>query len=380
MKKRPTVLQVRYRDDRMRITCNQYIEAFQPQCRTVVVFLTGHEPSGPVSGDEVVFLGLEGRDLKGLRLKVKRRLAALVATEKPALILAHRWKSAPLALAALNRAGLDQVPVFAVVHALSQMKSFSRALTGRFLLKGRCRFIGVSEAVKNDILKSGFGLAPDAVLALPNAIDIEKTEALFLRRFQARALLGLPQTVPVVGHIGRLVGAKDQKTLVAAFAELRRQRPDVRLVIIGSGRLESDLRQQVAELGLEDAVNFAGAVDQALRLLPAFDVFALTSTAEGFPRVLLEAMAARLPIVATSAGGIREAMGEDAELCRPGDVAGISRALDELLGLGDEALRRIGEKNYCRVRENFGSSVFRRRLLDFAGRAGVDIPEDGERA
>jgi len=380
MSVRPTVLQLRYRDDRMRITCNQYIEAFTPRFRTVVVFLTGGEKAGEVSGDEVRFLGLESGDLKGLRLKARRLLAEVVAAEKPVLVLAHRWKSAPLAVSALNRAGLGSVPVFAVVHALGQMRSFSRVLVGRFVLKKRCRFIGVSEAVKNDILDSGFGLLPDEVLALPNAIDIEATTAALLPRRQAREELGLSPEVPVAGHIGRLVSAKDQATLIASFARLRERVPQARLVLIGAGRLEEKLRCQVEDLGLDRAVLFAGAVDRAFRLLKAFDLFALTSVTEGFPRVLLEAMVARLPIVATDAGGIREALGEDFELCRPGDVEGIATALEKVLTADSTFRLKLGEKNFQRVREHFSSTIFRERLLGFAARSGVAMPEEsGER-
>ncbi len=375
----PLILQLRYRDDQMRITCDHYLEAFRPGCRTLVVFLAGGRPQGEVGGDRVIALGTGEEGLRGRRRQLKRELAALVAAERPALVLAHRWKSAPLAVAALDRAGLAEVPVFAVVHALGQMRSLSRRLTGRFILRRRCHFIGVSEAVREDILRSGFGLAPERVLALANALDIPATEAAFLPPAAARAELGLPAGVPVIGHIGRLVGAKDQASLIAACARLREAFPAARLVLIGAGKLEENLRRQAAQAGIAERVIFAGAVERAFRLLKAFDLFALTSVREGFPRVLLEAMAARLPIVATAAGGIPEVLGREVALCRPGDVAGIAAALAWTLRLDAAGRRCLGERNFRRLEENFSRPIFRRRLRVFAARAGVVLPPEGER-
>jgi glycosyltransferase involved in cell wall biosynthesis len=164
-----------------------------------------------------------------------------------------------------------------------------------------------------------------------------------------------------------MVGAKDQKTLISAFAKLRQRLPAAHLVMIGKGHLETALRSQVKSLELEGAVTFAGAQEQAVRLMPAFDLFVLTSVTEGFPRVLLEAMACRLPIVATDSGGIREALGNDVELCRARDVEGISSAMEDVLKLDEEGRRNLGETGYRRVVECFSSEVFRQRLFSFIG-------------
>ncbi|MEA1924037.1 MAG: glycosyltransferase [Pseudomonadota bacterium] len=365
-----TVFQVRYRDDGLRVTCNQYLDAFPPDFYRVVIFLTDSAPAPEtmaIDVDETISLELSRRQLKGFRFEARHRLRKLIENYEPSLILAHRWKATAIAVAALSLAPKKEIPVFSVVHALHQLGSWSRRLVGRFILKGRCRFIGVSEAVRQDILAAGFGLKPKDVLALPNAVDVAQTEKSLLERQVARRFLGLDPEVLLCGHVGRMVGAKDQKTLISAFAKLRQRLPAVHLVMIGEGRLESDLRSQVKSLELDDAVTFAGAQSRAVRLMPAFDLFVLTSVAEGFPRVLLEAMVCRLPLVATDSGGIGEVFADDVKLCRAGAVEEISDAMEQCLRLDRAARRNLGEIGYRRVLENFSSEVFRQRLLSFVG-------------
>ncbi len=364
-----TVLQIRYRDDALRTTCNQYLDAFPDDFYKVVVFLTGAEKAEikkTLFADEIIFLELNQRQLKGLRRHARKELVQIIKQINPALIIAHRWKATTIAVAALRELSLKGVTVFSIVHALCQLQSLSRRLVGRFFLKKYCRFIGVSEAVREDILQAGFGFAPEQVMALPNGVDIEKTRASMFSRIEARHLLGIPPEVPVVGHIGRLVRAKDQKTLISAFARLHKILPDVCLVIIGEGYFAADLKAQVESLQLsESAVIFVGAKDDAVRFMPAFDVFALTSVAEGFPRVLLEALVCEIPIVATDSGGIPEVLGNEACLCQAGNVDEIMFRLQEVLQLDSEARRELVAAGFIRVSERFSSEIFRKRLLAF---------------
>jgi glycosyltransferase involved in cell wall biosynthesis len=99
--------------------------------------------------------------------------------------------------------------------------------------------------------------------------------------------------------------------------------------------------------------------------MPAFDVFALSSVAEGFPRVLLEALVCKIPIVATDSGGIPEVLGDAAQLCPAGNVAEIFLRLQEVLQLDPEARQELVEAGFTRVCENFSSEIFRKRLLTF---------------
>ncbi|WP_282205189.1 glycosyltransferase [Kitasatospora fiedleri] len=150
-------------------------------------------------------------------------------------------------------------------------------------------------------------------------------------RRAARERLGLPPEALVVGTVGNLTAKKDQATLLAAFALLRGREPDARLVLVGSGPLEAELRARAG-----DGVLFAGTRADVPELLPGWDVFCLSSRQEGLPVALMEAMASGLPSVVTGVGGVPEILddGVEGRLVPPGDPAALAAALGELAGPG----------------------------------------------
>jgi glycosyltransferase involved in cell wall biosynthesis len=165
----------------------------------------------------------------------------------------------------------------------------------------------------------------------------------------ARALLGLDGDGPVVGTVGNFTAKKDHATLVRAVA---RMGGDVRLVLVGLGPLEDDLRALAAREGLEERVTFAGSRGDVAALLPALDVFALSSRYEGLPIALLEAMAAGRACVATAVGGVPEVVsdGMDGVLVAPGDPDALARALTAVV---DDPARRaeLGRRAAARAED-----------------------------
>ena len=157
---------------------------------------------------------------------------------------------------------------------------------------------------------------------------------------QALAALGIPPGVPVVGNVAALTGHKDHATLVEAMALLRPRVPEARLVIAGEGELRPALEARVSALGLGDRVVFAGFRRDLDLLLPAFSVFCLSSRLEGLGTSLLDAMAFGLPVVATAAGGIPEAVedGVTGRVVPPCDPAALATALADVLGDEDRRL------------------------------------------
>jgi glycosyltransferase involved in cell wall biosynthesis len=130
--------------------------------------------------------------------------------------------------------------------------------------------------------------------------------------------------------VGRLETEKNPLALADVIAALRRLDPSWRLVICGEGHLQPALEQRVRDLGVAEAVEFRGYVAHDAGLAEAYrDAHALAHVTwtEGLPQILYEAFAARLPVVATDVGGIREAVGEAALLVPPGDPEGIAEAL-----------------------------------------------------
>jgi glycosyltransferase involved in cell wall biosynthesis len=167
---------------------------------------------------------------------------------------------------------------------------------------------------------------------------------------------------PVVGTIARLAPQKGIDVLLAAVPSLLQAAPGARVVIVGGGPLEDELRARADELGLGEAVSFLGPVENARDLLPSFDVFVLPSRWEGMPIALLEARAAGLPCVATEVGGVRDivADGADGRVVPVEDADALAGALAELAG--DEELReRWGRIARERVAREFPLDAMVRR-------------------
>jgi glycosyltransferase involved in cell wall biosynthesis len=164
--------------------------------------------------------------------------------------------------------------------------------------------------------------------------------------------LGISESVPVIGTVATLRGEKNLSRLIEAFALVLGQRP-AQLVIVGDGPERPALEAKATTLGVTKHIVFTGANPAPERLLPAFTLFALSSDTEQMPISVLEAMAARRPIVATDVGDVKKMLAVDNRPFvvpkEPGHLAEAMLAL-----LADQALRQeIGNANFQRAREEY---------------------------
>jgi glycosyltransferase involved in cell wall biosynthesis len=224
--------------------------------------------------------------------------------------------------------------------------------------------VGVSEAVVDSIAAWARPGAPSTVEVLLHGVD---HRSLFLgaaARTRARAALGLAADDLVVGSVGNLTAKKDQRTLLAALALVRRRHPRARLVLVGTGPLERELRDETTRLGLDDAVMMTGMRDDVPALLPGFDVFCLSSRHEGLPISLLEAMGSEVAAVCTDVGGIAQALRPEVDglLVPAGDPLALAGALDRVLG--DPDLRARLALSAAERSRAFDVAVATRRMED----------------
>lgn len=334
--------------------------------KVCTVYLTG-APSAEVeagsASDEVVFLDYSSRQVRGLKLAAIRDFKRIAASRDFRLCIAHRFK--PVYVALLG----SDLPVIGVHHAFGDYRRLSRRLFANFF-KTRLALLGVSDAVRDDMRACLPSWPGERIETLYNRIDIAAVQAEQMSREVARAHLGLPQDVWVVGNVGRLHPDKDQATLIRGFAQALPGLPAGSLLaIMGSGKLEASLKVLAAELGVSDSVRFLGQVAGGRRYFKAFDLFALSSDHEPFGMVLLEAMAAEVPVIGTDCGGGREVVQGIGELFPLGAVSGLAEALERQAQIGDlQALRqRMQERLLQRfsdqaVREHFWSLPMRAML------------------
>ncbi|MES2821019.1 MAG: glycosyltransferase [Pseudomonadota bacterium] len=304
--------------------------------KVTTVFLTGvpdAEVAAGCASDEVLFLGYSSAQVRGLKFGAIRDLREIARSRDFRFCIAHRFKPVYVALLATD------LPVIGVHHAFGDYTRRTRRWFARWF-KARLSLLGVSDAVRDDLRASLPDWPGERIETLYNRIDIPAVQAEQLDRAAARTTLGLPQDAWIIGNVGRLHPDKDQATLLAGFAAaLPRLPPNSLLAILGRGRLEDNLKDQARELGIAERVCFLGQVPGARRYFKAFDVFALSSDHEPFGMVLLEAMAAGVPLLVTGCGGAREVVEGVGILFPLGDESALGQGLVHL-GALDQGQRR----------------------------------------
>jgi glycosyltransferase involved in cell wall biosynthesis len=241
------------------------------------------------------------------------------------------------------------------------------------LLRRAARFVSISSVIEAEYLAQG--IPPARIVSIPNSVDparfrpIAHAECLALR-----ARLGIPPGRRVATFTGRLVTTKGLPSLLRAWSSVVAHRPDVLLVLVGSGGLglqncEAELRRYVHDHDLENSVIFAGSVDHVHEYLQASDLFVFPSEREAFGISVIEAMACGLPVVTTGVDGIRDVIrpGVDALLAPPGDDAALAAAI--LLALeGGEDIEAMGTAARLQVLERFSTDQVVASYLELANR------------
>lgn len=201
------------------------------------------------------------------------------------------------------------------------------------------RIVTNADAIAADYLGRAIG-EPDQYETVYSGIDVERFAS-------AEPAMDLPGEGVRITFVGRLVEGKGLWDLLAAVEDL--DRSDLAVTIVGDGPLREDLVTLIRGRGLADVVHILGYREDVDRILAASDVFVLPSYREGTPRVITEAMASALPVVATDIAGIPEQVthGENGFLVRPGDVAALTESLQQLL---DDSERRSRFAEVSRMR------------------------------
>lgn len=204
----------------------------------------------------------------------------------------------------------------------------------RLLIQWAARRASASIGVSTHLVERLRDLHVDAsrLHMMRNGVDLERFRP--LPPATARAELGIVGA-PVVLTVGNLQEHKGQRLVLAAFGRLLERHPQARLIVVGEGVDRANLQQRAAQLGVADRTLFAGAVANAelARWYSAADVLVLASSREGWPNVVLEAMACGTPVVASSVGGIPEVVRSDdvGRLVRERSGEAFARAIEDVL-------------------------------------------------
>lgn len=307
-----------------------------------------------------VFDGGLGPSLKGWGgLRVAWRLARLLRRERVDIAHAYLFHPNVLTPMAARLAGIPAV--VASKRSLDRYPDLIPRLACKLGNALAHRITVNAEAVRRFVISEEGG-SPRKMRLIPNGVSEEALAASGDRRAKRREL-DLPPDSPVVGAVSRLAWKKGVRYLLDAVPRLLESVPDVTVLIVGDGPLRIELEAQASALGIGERVRFLGSRQDALELLSAFDVFVLPSVIEGMSNALLEAMAARLPVVATEVGGNSEVVvdGETGFLVPPGDAGQLAAAIVKLLQ-APEMAREMGAAGRGRVEEQYRVDVMVRRI------------------
>src|SRR5215831_2822997 len=211
-------------------------------------------------------------------------------------------------------------------------------------------FIAASEAIRQMLVADGVPAA--RTVTVHEGIDVDHVVA--APPVNVHETFWLPHHAPVVGNVAALVPHKGQRYLIDAAHLVVQEIPDARFIILGEGELREHLEKQVREHSLEKHVLLPGFRTDVLGCIKGFDLFAMSSVTEGLGTSLLDAMACRKAIVATSAGGIPEIVddGVNGLVVPPRDAHALAAAI--VRALKDEGLRsRMAEAGFQRVNARF---------------------------
>jgi glycosyltransferase involved in cell wall biosynthesis len=281
-------------------------------------------------------------------LRALWRLYQLLRRERFALVHTHSSKAGVIGRLAAHLAG---VPIIVhTVHGwsfhehMSPLKRRAYVLLERLAASFTDAMIVVAARDIDKGLQAGIARREDYTL-IRSAIPLDEFDPARVDREEARRALGLPLDAPVLGNVGRFSPQKNPLDWVRVAEKVARALPECHFLLVGDGPLRGEVLEALDAAGLAERTLLPGLRRDVPRMLAAMDVFLLTSLWEGLPRVIPQAMAMEVPVVANRADGTVEAVdhGRTGYLVQPGDLDELARYCIELLR--DPGLREaMGER------------------------------------
>ncbi len=255
--------------------------------------------------------------------KAISEVAKFICENKIDILHTHNYKSDIVGLLAARAA---KSPIIATAHGFtgaSRAVNFYESVDRFILKKFFCRVIVVNEDVFPGLLKKDI---------IANGIDLQMFNSEASGRDEFRKKFGINENDIVIGTIGRLSREKNQMLFLKAARDILQTRKDMKFVIVGDGPEERTLKAFVRQNNMDGNVIFTGLIKNVVPVYKSFHIFVLTSTTEGVPLTILEAMASKVPVVATRVGGIGQMIQHQKTglLIDSGDVKGLVGCINRL--------------------------------------------------
>lgn len=277
-------------------------------------------------------------------LREWRSLRDLMGRRQPDVVHTHGYRSDVIGGLA---AAVSGIPRVTTVHGFTGGNAKNRA-NEWMQVRAYHAFsavVAVSKPIVQRLRKAG--VRDHLIHTIPNAIDIRHP---LVTSPAARTTLGASNDEFVIGWVGRMSKEKAPDVLVEALRDIKQP---FKAIFVGDGPDRPSLQAQVAKLGLDSSVHWTGMVPDAAALFSAFEVFVLSSRTEGIPIVLLEAMRANVPIVATRVGGVPEMLNDTEALLVPSEQPAALAAAISSVRDNTEAARARAQAARARLEREF---------------------------
>lgn len=297
------------------------------------------------------------------------RLAWAMKRKKCLLVHFHDAHSAAVGSVA---ASLAKVP-FRIITRRVDFPLKKNYFSRRKYMKNVDVIIAISEGVKKVLVEGGVN--PVNVEVISSGIDFssfEEDSSALTSKDYLHHELSFEVDDYLVGIVAHLADHKGHQYLIQATKILKQQAPKIKTIIVGEGPLSMELDRQAKELDVEDIIFFLGFRKDIPKILSSLDLFVLSSHLEGMGSSILDAMASRLPVVATKVGGIPEVVinGETGLLVPPRNPSALARAI--LMLYSDKTLAsRLGQKGYELVHRKFSAEAMADKVVRLYEKIGL---------
>lgn len=282
------------------------------------------------------------------------RLVKLIRQLEINIIHTHGYKSDILGLLAAKWAGIKSICTPHGFENATDKKLRAYMWAGGKAFHGFDYVCPLSPDIERTVIEH-YKVKPARVRLINNGVDLQEVEQCLA---QVSAKASVSEQVFTLGYIGQLISRKNLPATLQAFAKLYQQNPHCRLQLLGDGAERQALEQLATELGIAQATEFLGFRDDRLAYLPHFDCFVMTSSLEGIPRCLMEAMAARVCVTAFNIPGVDQLIrhGETGLLAEYGDTAALCQHWLELLAAPERKVQ-LAEAGQRYVYQHFSAQA-----------------------
>lgn len=252
----------------------------------------------PTEIGKVHYMDMSGR----FDLSVIKKLVSIIRERKIQIIHTHGYKSDILGLIAARISGIKCV---STPHGFSGNVGFKLSTfikIGTYFLKFFDSVVPLSEELMDDMER--YKVPEKKVTFIRNGVDIREIDNSIQVMNSGRSEKSLQDEKKIIGFIGQMIPRKGVTDLINIFDSIYNDNPDVSLKLVGDGALRPELEQLASSLSSKENIDFLGYREDRLELLSKFNVFAMTSSLEGIPRCMMEAMAVGIPMVGYDIPGV----------------------------------------------------------------------------